>query len=647
MNPLELDLPLPQILLDSIPFGVVVTNAQLELVQVNHWVLSNTKIDPQNASGLGLGEVFPELASRNLLEAYHLVLQGGMPLTLSNRIHRYFFNIPSRNPHQRELPQTATIIPLRSGSSMIGTITFITDVSERINIETSLQREVNKLNALHEIDHAISTLDLAKCLQVIVRRTRAILNAETVALYLFEQAELKIASRDSQVPSDLTPSDLAQWVAANQLTYLSPDLRADNKFNLPLSTIRCEMAAPLIVHDHCIGVLDVQNSEPSLYEQADLDLLDAIANRAATAIHNARLHASERAQRELAESMREISLTLSAELDLEAVLDAILKSTARVVSYDAACILLQENDHLQVKRHLGFDLAESPDSQALLEDYLNHSDLVRLMEKSQLPEVQHGSIRNVSGLAHNLEQRLNTWAGAPIIMRGQRLGFLLLGKKAIQAYDQPAAQQLAVFASSAGIALQNARSYSQQRNLAITDGLTGLSNRRRFDDELNREMERVSRYNRPTSLIMMDIDDFKHYNDTHGHPAGDALLQILADLLRQNTREIEIVTRYGGEEFAIIIPEVDLEAAGMVAERIRISVAGMHLAEGPQHLPGIKSPVTLSLGVACAPKQASTPAELIHAADSALYAAKRRGKNQIVLYENSTASDHPGIDKSR
>jgi diguanylate cyclase (GGDEF)-like protein len=635
----EIELPLPQILLDSIPVGVMVTNTSLELVQANHWVTSNTKIIMDEVIGHPLGEIFPELASRNLLEAYKLVLHGGMPLTLSNRIHRYFFKIPARGSQLREMPQTAIISPIRSGDQIIGTLTFITDVTERVNVENSLKREVDKLNTLHEIDRAVSTLDFERCLQVIVQRTRVLFNSQATTLYFFEQKELKIAASDGQIPSPATTSELVEWVASNRQKASSPDLQAGEA--------HCQMAAPLIVHENCIGVLDVQPSPTEAFSAADLDLLNAIANRAAIAIHNARLHASERHQRELAESMREISLTLAAELDLEAVLDAILKSVARVVSYDAACILLKENELLRVKRHLGFELPGNVDAQTLLENYLNNSNLIRLVEMSKQPEVQYGGIRNPRRQSHDLEKRLNTWAVAPIVMRGKQLGYLLLGKKEAHAYNLEAAVQLAVFASSAGIAIENARSFSLQQNMAVTDGLTGLNNRRHFDDELNREMERVARYKRPTSLIMMDIDNYKRYNDAYGHQAGDVFLKHLAILLRKNTRDVDVVARYGGEEFAIILPEVGLDGARVVAERIRTAVTGMHLVKGVEHLPPIESAVTISLGVACAPSQANSPAELIHAADTALFVAKHNGKNQTVLYDLSIEPLSTGLGPSR
>ncbi len=629
-NQLQGELLFPQPLLDSIPFGVMLTDPDLHVVQLNKWIVAHTQVDPQAARGAPLGQVFPELTSRNLLEAYKLVLHGGMPLTLSNRIHRYFFKIASRDRSQGEMPQTATISPVRAGSRVIGTLTVITDVSERVNVESSLQREVDKLSMLHEIDHAVSTLNFSACLKIIVERTRVLFGASGVTLYLFEDGNLQPAAFDAPDKQQPANTGLASWVAIGSRSDLSPDASADERFNAADCGVRCEMAAPLLVEGNCIGVLNVQIDKVDVYSNDDLDLLEAIAVRAAISIHNAQLHTSERTQRELAESLRHIGQTLAAELDLEAVLDAILNHLDRVIPYDAAGVALYEHGQLHFKRLLGF---EAECGGELLAAAMQDSDFIHRLEHTGEPLVHHGS------LAPALQAAYVNWAGAPIIIRGRLTGFLLLAKKQDLAYDANNLAHLGAFAVSAGVALENARLYAQQQILAVTDGLTGLTNRRRFDDDINRELDRVARYTRPTSLIMLDIDNFKRYNDTFGHPAGDGLLKCLAAQLRKVTREVDILARYGGEEFAIILPEVGVEAAWRVAERIRAAVSGLYNAGAPQDapagpdLPQVLAPVTVSLGVSSAPQFARTPAELIYSADTALYRAKRGGKNQTMIAE--------------
>ncbi len=166
------------------------------------------------------------------------------------------------------------------------------------------------------------------------------------------------------------------------------------------------------------------------------------------------------------------------------------------------------------------------------------------------------------------------------------------------------------------------------RQLAITDGLTGLFNHRYFKEHLEQELYRASRHHSEVSLIMIDIDFFKRYNDTFGHPAGDALLRAVARLLKDNIRKIDIAARYGGEEFTLVLAETTKAAAGVVADKMRRMVETNPFEGLPEHNNGH---ITISLGVATFPLDATNPNDLIAMADQRLYQAKQRGRNQVVV----------------
>ena len=171
---------------------------------------------------------------------------------------------------------------------------------------------------------------------------------------------------------------------------------------------------------------------------------------------------------------------------------------------------------------------------------------------------------------------------------------------------------------------------------ANTDGLTGLYNHRYFQDRLRSELRRADRYKRSLSMIMIDIDNFKSLNDTHGHPVGDSVLKDVATVLNSEARrEIDVITRYGGEEFAIILPETEANEAMSVAERIRQSVQ-RSLFEGKE---GNPIPVTISLGVSQYPIHSSEPEGLLMAADMAMYQSKSMGRNRTTLYSNDSRID--------
>jgi len=167
------------------------------------------------------------------------------------------------------------------------------------------------------------------------------------------------------------------------------------------------------------------------------------------------------------------------------------------------------------------------------------------------------------------------------------------------------------------------------KELSRKDGLTELYNHRFFHQLLETEVSRAERYDRVVSLLMIDIDDFKTYNDSHGHPAGDLALRRLAQLLKQSSRNCDFVARYGGEEFAIIVPEVSADSARRMAERL-LKLIDESEFEGEEVMMGGR--LTISLGLATFPMQASSKSELVEHADQALYRAKGLGKNRVVVF---------------
>ncbi|GAB4230505.1 MAG: hypothetical protein OHK0028_04970 [Deltaproteobacteria bacterium] len=182
-------------------------------------------------------------------------------------------------------------------------------------------------------------------------------------------------------------------------------------------------------------------------------------------------------------------------------------------------------------------------------------------------------------------------------------------------------------ASEAGLALEVVSLYDSMKVMAVTDGLTGLFNHREFYQALRRELERARRYRHSLSLLMIDVDDFKQFNDRFGHPAGDFALRSVADLLRKCARATDVIARYGGEEFAVILPESAPSGALMVAERIQSEVASNNFipnAEDPVHL-------TVSIGIFTTENGEASEDQIVAYADEAAYTAKKGGKNRVVV----------------
>ena len=191
-------------------------------------------------------------------------------------------------------------------------------------------------------------------------------------------------------------------------------------------------------------------------------------------------------------------------------------------------------------------------------------------------------------------------------------------------FDQEERMTAAVLIGQAVVAFENARLHRVVEQQAVVDGLTGLANRRRADEMLARELARSRRFGGPVGLILADVDDFKAINDEYGHPVGDAVLREVAGAFLGTVREIDVAARWGGEEFAVVLPGTDAEGAARAAERIREALARreMFAPDG-----GVLR-VTASFGVASS-SLGTTSEELVALADEALYRAKRAGKDRV------------------
>jgi diguanylate cyclase (GGDEF)-like protein len=230
----------------------------------------------------------------------------------------------------------------------------------------------------------------------------------------------------------------------------------------------------------------------------------------------------------------------------------------------------------------------------------------------------------------------------PMVLHNRLIGVLNIHHQRNNAFS-PVAQQMAqAIADQTAISIENSRLYEKTRTLSATDDLTGLANRRQFQDYLQREWAQSRRYHSNFSLLMLDIDHFKAFNDTNGHLKGDIVLKKVAALLLQNTRGIDLVARFGGEEFIILLPKSDKEGSLAVAKKLCSCIEseyfnGMELSQPEKKL-------TVSIGTSTFPTDSTDVYDLLNRADEALYQVKRNGRNHArvwsrdMIVENSTGS---------
>lgn len=244
-----------------------------------------------------------------------------------------------------------------------------------------------------------------------------------------------------------------------------------------------------------------------------------------------------------------------------------------------------------------------------------------------------------------LDYKGNTFPGgsmvcAPMVVKKRLAGILTLYKSDIHGFTEAEIKLIQAVTNQAAIAVDNARMYEKTRNLSNTDELTGLANRRYFHEILKRELAQARRFTSYFSLIMADIDHFKAFNDTHGHLIGDLALKKVAQVLLQNTRGIDLVARFGGEEFVILLPKTDRQGSFAAAEKLRQCVEETLFTQ-PQGTSTGR--LTLSLGLAEFPADSKEMYELLDRADRALYRAKETGRNRVVAWAEGILTVPPPL----
>jgi diguanylate cyclase (GGDEF)-like protein len=357
-----------------------------------------------------------------------------------------------------------------------------------------------------------------------------------------------------------------------------------------------------------------------------------LAAQAGVSLENARLHTA------VQENLRELDALLTASsallstLELEPLLQNILAAAITAIpSAEKGTVILADFDRQALKiraahgyadpRVLGltFPMDQGYSGQALRDNrpliVANAAEAIDGLWPEQLPEMHAVRSAIVAPLAPKGET-------------GPPQGVIRLDADRPNAFTSADLRRLVAFANTAAVAIDNARLHAEVQRLAVTDSLTGLANPRAFDRALATEFHRASRYGYALSLVIMDIDSFKQYNDTYGHPAGNERLKAIADVLRANVRDPDLAVRYGGEEFALLLPHTNKAGALALAERVRESAAAA--APQPARLGEPLSGYSLSLGVASFPDDALTAEQLVIAADYAELAAKHTGKNRVV-----------------
>jgi diguanylate cyclase (GGDEF)-like protein len=324
-----------------------------------------------------------------------------------------------------------------------------------------------------------------------------------------------------------------------------------------------------------------------------------------------RTYAESRRRLQQMTTLYEVSSLIGATVNPREVVERTVEGLKRLVPGEATALYLLEEGRLTLEE-LSLPEGQSPERHSRVA--LSGDLLGQCLARGQVVLSDE-----VASLSQHHQQ--SSAMAVPLSTGSQQLGAVLLVRERARPHQEEDRRLAEMVAFQAAMALQNAR-------LATTDGLTGLYNRRYFEQVLQFECERAARVGRPLGLLMIDIDHFKRYNERFGHPAGDEVLRLVATTLAEQLRRTDIVARFGGEEFAAILPEDDQAAVAVAAERLRqaVELRAAVRFEG-RELPGVR----VSIGGTSLSGRSAAPRTLIRAADAALRKAKRAGRNRCLV----------------
>ena len=335
---------------------------------------------------------------------------------------------------------------------------------------------------------------------------------------------------------------------------------------------------------------------------------------------------NEKEQRQFAEALADTASIINSSLELDEVLNRILENVGKVVPHDTANIALVDDQNVaRFVKLKGYEKFTSREQVLSIERHVDDLPNLKRMAESGKPIITVDTSTDpewVSDLPGS--GWIRSFIGAPIMRKEKLLGFINLDSATPNFFDTKYVSRLQTLADQAAIAIENAQLFEEMEKLAITDSLTGLYNRRYFFAYAENEIERSRRYNKHLSIIMMDIDHFKKINDSFGHQIGDQVLKEIADICLAILRKVDVMCRYGGEEFVVLLPETEVADAAHAAERMCTAISSLRLKTEKGDVS-----VSVSIGVAEMEKSRSSFEKLLAAADKALYSAKETGRNRV------------------
>jgi len=525
----------------------------------------------------------------------------------------------------------------------------------KVSLMEEARTRLQELAVLHEV--ALATIEATNEDDLIEHVTRIIgtglfpdnfgvLLLDELAGELYLHSSYRLGEREQPIRIPLGKGITGQ-VARSGLPRRVDDISQDPDYINVDSRVQSELCVPLKVGDHIVGVVNAESARLKAFTQADENLLTIVAGQLATVIERLRTTEAEyrkTKQLERANALIKVLAQVGARASAAPNPDGVMQTLGtEMAKLGLTCLVAfsdPESGNINI-RYTSFPsrivrLIERASKRKMQDFRISSKRFFPLTQKISEPALLRDPIAIASNILadfpkHAVEKVLRPIGltesipvcHLPLVVKGKFLGILWLWGEGLRESDLPT---MSIFASQIAIALQNANLLAEIRRLAITDELTGVYNRRHFFELGRLEFDRSRRYNRLLFALFLDLDHFKRVNDRFGHAAGDKALQAVIGLCRKQLRSIDIIGRYGGDEFVILLAETKPASACQAAERLRELISEMQI---PTKKGIIR--VTASIGIAGIDENTADLVALVDRADQAAYAAKQAGRNRVAI----------------